>query len=74
MFKRMIGSSRIEIKKFNWISPSISRTMGSNLSRYHFDRYVKGIMGETQNKGNEYDLTMSCRFGAIECLRWRLRQ
>jgi hypothetical protein len=25
-------------------------------------------MGETQNKGNEYNSTLSCRFSVVECL------
>jgi hypothetical protein len=34
----------------------------------HSDRYVERRMGETQEKGKEYNLTMSCKFSIVECL------
>jgi hypothetical protein len=43
--------------------------MGSSLSKYHFDKYVEGRMGETREKGKEYELTLSCRFDIVEFLR-----
>jgi hypothetical protein len=39
------------------------------VSRYHYDRYVEGIMGETRKKEKEYDSTVSCRFDVSKCLR-----
>jgi hypothetical protein len=35
------------------------------LSRYHSDRYADGRMGENQEKGKEYDSTLSCIFDII---------
>ena len=48
--------------------------MENNLSRYHADSYVNEIMGETWEKGKDYDSTLSCRFNIAECLRWRFDQ
>jgi hypothetical protein len=69
----MASSSRIEIEKFNgqnfelWKLKIedllVDREQWDNsLSRYHSDRYVEGRMGETREKGKEYDSTLSCRF------------
>jgi hypothetical protein len=45
--------------------------MRSSLFMYHCAKYDEGIMGKTQKEGKEYDLTLSCRFGVVECLRRR---
>jgi hypothetical protein len=48
--------------------------MGNILSKYHSDKYVERRMGETREKGKEYDSTLSCRFGVAECLKLFLRK
>jgi hypothetical protein len=50
------------------------RKLGSSLSKDHSDRYFNGRMGETQEKGKKYDLTLSCRFNVVEFIRRRLSQ
>ena len=48
--------------------------MGNSLYKYHSGKYVERRMGETREKGKEYDLTLSCRFGVAECLKLFLRK
>jgi hypothetical protein len=38
------------------------------MTRNHSDKYFEGRMRENLNKGKEYDLTLSWRFGIVECL------
>jgi hypothetical protein len=44
------------------------------MCKYRANQYVKGRMGETREKNKEYDSTLSCRFGTVECLRRRFDQ
>jgi hypothetical protein len=46
--------------------------MGSFNPMYHSDVYVKRRMGETREKGKEYNLTLSCIFDVVDCLKGRL--
>jgi len=46
--------------------------MGSYESQNISNGYVDGGMGENRNDGKEYNLTLSCRFNIVECLKWRL--
>jgi hypothetical protein len=43
--------------------------MDISLSRYHAIMNFDGRMEETREKSKEYDSTLSCKFGVVECLR-----
>jgi hypothetical protein len=76
----MASSSRIEIEKFNGQNFELWKLKIEDLlvDREQWTTVCPGTMltgmsmermGETQEKRKEYDSTLSCRFGVVECLR-----
>ena len=65
----MVSNSRIEIENINGKNFEILIENNENdLSRCPINRHVEKIMGETRKKSKKYDSSLSCRFGAAECI------